>query len=246
VPSALVGSTIRAAAALTAGQAVAGVVSAEVAALTQATLKSMLLAKLKLTTVVLLTAAALSGSAGVYAYRVAGQEAGAPEVDASTLQPDPRETVRPIADLPQAQPDEAVAKLDNKIDTVEADKKRLQGGWLPAKAIVTGRPTAPKDNKKIQHSTLTFNDDEVAFWDAKGPYTVDPDRKPKELDIVLNIKGQKDLIKAIYDFDGDQLLVSWIYGRPRPPDFDTGKREGVFIVYVRKEKPSREKDRFEK
>ena len=43
-------------------------------------------------------------------------------------------------------------------------------------------------------------------------------------------------VKAIYDFDDDRLMVSWIDGRERPADSDTGKREGVFIVYVRKEK----------
>jgi uncharacterized protein (TIGR03067 family) len=116
----------------------------------------------------------------------------------------------------------------------------LQGGWLPVRAVVNGRPTSPKDDKKIQHSTLTFIDDEVAFWDAKGSYNLKPGLEPKQLDIVLQVKGQKDLIQAIYDYEGDRLLVSWIYRQQRPPDFDTGKREGVFIVYERKEKANRQ------
>src|SRR5262249_53590011 len=54
--------------------AAARVVSAEGAALTHRVLKSMLLAKLKQATVVLLTVSALGGSAGVFAYPVARQE----------------------------------------------------------------------------------------------------------------------------------------------------------------------------
>ncbi len=230
VPPALVNSTLKAAAALATGQATVAVVSSEVAALMHGTLKSMLLAKLKLTTAVLLTVATLGGSAGGYAYHLTNQTAAPFEANASSLQPDTGVAVTPIAEPPPEQPKKAAPKLDDKADVIQADKKRLQGSWLPVKAVVKNRATDPND-KKIQRSALTFNDEEVALWDAKGPYTLDPARMPKQLDIVLQIKGHKEPIKAIYDFDGDQLVVSWIDGRERPRDLDTGKREGVFIVY---------------
>ncbi len=236
VPPALVSSTLKAAAALATGQAAVGAVSSEVAALMHGTLKSMFLAKLKLTTtVVLLTIATVGGSAGGYAYHLTGQAAAPSEANESSLPPDARAAESPIAELPPEQPKKTAPKPDDKADAIQADKKRLQGGWLPVKAVVKNRPTDPND-KKIQRSMLTFKDEEVALWDAKGPYTVDPARKPRQLDIVLHVKGHEEPIKAIYDFDDDRLLVSWIDGRERPPDFDTGKREGVFIVYVRKEK----------
>ncbi len=235
VPPALVSSTLKAAAALATGQATVAVVSSEVAALMHGTLKSMLVAKLKLTTAVLLTVATLGGSAGGYAYHLTSQAAAQPEANVSSLQPDAPVAENPIAELPQEQPKKVVPKPENKADRIQTDKKRLQGGWLPVKAVVKNRPTDPND-KKIQRSTLTFNDDEVALWDANGLYTLDPAQTPKQLDIVLTIKGHKEPIKAIYDFDDDRLLVSWIDGREGPADFDTGKREGVFIVYVRKEK----------
>ncbi len=236
VPPALVSSTLKAAAALATGQAAVGAVSSEVAALMHGTLKSMFLAKLKLaTTVVLLTVATVGGSVGGYAYHLTSQAAAPSEANESSLPLDARVAENPIAELPPEQPKKATPKTDDKADAIQTDKKRLQGGWLPVKAVVKNRPTDPND-KKIQRSALAFNEDEAALWDAKGPYTLDPARKPRLLDIVLQVKGQKELIKAIYDFDDDRLLVSWIDGREHPPDFDTGKREGVFIVYVRKEK----------
>jgi RNA polymerase sigma factor (sigma-70 family) len=230
VPPALLSSTLKAAAALATGQAAVGAVSSEVAALMHGMLKSMLLAKLKLSTVVLLTVATVGGSAGGYAYHLTSQAAAPSEANGSSLQLDTRVAATPIAEPPPAQPKKATPKPDDTVDVIQADQKRLQGGWLPVKAVVNNRPTDPND-KKIRRSTLTFNDDEAALWDAKGSYTLDPARKPKQLDIVLHVKGHQELIKAIYDFDGDRLLVSWIDGRERPPDFDTGKREGVFIVY---------------
>ena len=233
VPPALAGSTLKAAVALAAGQAAAGVLSAEVAALTQGMLKSLLLAKLQLTTTAaLLLAVALGGSAGGYAYHLSARASAPSEVSGSNQQPNLPEGESRNAEVP---PEPQEATPDDKTQAKKSDKERLQGVWIPAKAVVNDRPTDPND-KKIRRSALTFNDDEAALWDAKGAYTLDPDRKPKQLDIVLLVKGQKVPVRAIYDFDGDQLLVSWIEGRERPADFDTGKREGVFIVYVRKEK----------
>jgi RNA polymerase sigma-70 factor (ECF subfamily) len=225
VPPALVGSTLEA--------VTAGAVSAEVAALTQSMLKSMLLAKLKLTTAVLLTTVALSGSAGGFAYHLTGQNVAPLEVIESSSQPDLPEAERRNADV--AEPREE-AKQEDKTPAKPSDKERLQGGWVPAKAIIMGKVSDPND-KKVRTTTITFHDDDVAFWDTKGRYTLAPDEKPKKLDMELHRKGGKELVQAIYEFDGDRLLMSWMKGGgERPPDFETGKKEGVFIIYERKEK----------
>jgi RNA polymerase sigma-70 factor (ECF subfamily) len=229
VPPALVGSTIKAAAALAAGQTAAGAVSAEVAALTQGVLKSMLLAKLKVTTAVLLTVAALGGSAGGFAYHLSAQAAAPPEVSGSNQQPSLPEGGSRNAELAPGPPEETTP--DNKTHAKQSDKERLQGTWVPVKAIVNGKASDP-DGKVVRSLTLTVGDNVAAFWDGKGPYTLAPDKKPKQLDIELHRKDRKELVKAIYQFDEDRLLVSWMKGSDeRPPDFDIGKNEGVFIVY---------------
>jgi RNA polymerase sigma factor (sigma-70 family) len=75
VPAPLVDSTVQAAAAFAAGQALAvGVVPAHVAVLTEGVLKSMLLTKLKVATAVALVVAALGAGAGEFAYRTQAAE----------------------------------------------------------------------------------------------------------------------------------------------------------------------------
>ena len=75
VPPKLIGSTAQAASLFAAGRAVtAGVVSAEVAALTREVLKTMLLTKLKITTAVLLLGFALAASGTGLAYRAHATE----------------------------------------------------------------------------------------------------------------------------------------------------------------------------
>jgi RNA polymerase sigma factor (sigma-70 family) len=78
VPAPLVDSTVQAAAAFAAGQALAaGVVPAHVAVLTEGVLKGMLLTKLKVATAVALVVAALGVGTGEFAYRTqAAQEPG--------------------------------------------------------------------------------------------------------------------------------------------------------------------------
>ncbi|HZV06895.1 MAG TPA: sigma-70 family RNA polymerase sigma factor [Gemmataceae bacterium] len=222
LPPALVGSTLEA--------VTVGAVSAEVAALTHGMLKSMLLAKLKLTTAVLLTATALSGSAGVFAYRVAGQSAAPSEVVESSPQPDLPEPEHPDAErLPEPREE---AKLEGKTPAERSDKERLQGEWIPVKSIVKGEATDINEKKAARTLILIFDDNMAAFWDGKGPYKIAPDEKPKQLDIEVHRKDQKELVKAIYQFDKDRLIVSWMKGADeRPPDFETGKNKGVLIVY---------------
>jgi uncharacterized protein (TIGR03067 family) len=200
-------------------------------------LRYLLLRKLKLATAVLLAVTVLGGGTAICAYHVSAEarEVPAPESSESRRPLDWRVAAPRTAELPAEQPKEAPPKADDKPIAKPSDKERLQGGWLPAKAVVNGRASGLED-KKVRRTTLMFDGDEATLADAKGSYTLDPDQKPKHLDIVLTIKDHKETVQAIYEFDDDRLLVSWIFGRERPADFATGKSEGIFIVYERKKK----------
>jgi RNA polymerase sigma factor (sigma-70 family) len=228
VPTMLVSSTLEAAAKLAAGQAASGALSAGVAALTQDMLKSMLLAKLKRTTVVLLTALALGGGAGGFAYHRAGQAAAPPAASRASSRPGLPEGGSGSAALPPQPP--AKSRPGGNTHAGQSDRERLQGAWVPVEAVINGKATDPSD-KKVRRSALTFAGDEASLWGFKGPYKLGPDQSPRHLEIVLTVKDRTDVVKAIYQFDGDRLVVSWITGGERPADFDTGKREGVCIVY---------------
>jgi hypothetical protein len=101
VPPELVRSTARAASLSTAGKAVAaGVVSAQVAALTGEVLKNMLLNKLKLTTAILLVTVALAAGGTSFAYRAHGTEPASQEKDSEK----PRERSKPAEVVPEEIP----------------------------------------------------------------------------------------------------------------------------------------------
>src|SRR5262245_42402961 len=79
VPKSLLLPTVKAAAAVAAGQAAAGVVSAHVAAISEGVLKTMLLTKLTVATAVLLVVSLLGAGMGLLAHQaLAGAHAGAP------------------------------------------------------------------------------------------------------------------------------------------------------------------------
>lgn len=79
VPAALASSTIKAATSVAAGQAVTGVLSANVAALAEGVIRNMVLTKIKTAAAVLLCGAALAGgTTGVVVYRTQAEEPQAP------------------------------------------------------------------------------------------------------------------------------------------------------------------------
>jgi hypothetical protein len=76
VPTLAISSTIKAASLFAAGQAVAGVISINVAVLTEGVLKTMLITKLKVATVVLLTACMIGLSSTFMIYRTQASDQG--------------------------------------------------------------------------------------------------------------------------------------------------------------------------
>ena len=109
---------------------------------------------------------------------------------------------------------------------------------MPIAGVMTGIKK-PADNPKVQHTQLFFDGDNVTLTDSGPvPYTLDSTKQPKEIDIMLG--GRQGTVKAIYEFDGSRLKVSWLSwggGEERPSDFDTGERKGVLIVFERMNVP---------
>jgi RNA polymerase sigma factor (sigma-70 family) len=209
VPIAVVSNTLEAATVFRAGPggAAGGVISPEVAALTQGVLKTMLWSKLKVTTAVLLgVLACVGGSAVAFLPRAAGQ----PEVQATA---------------------QKVSSDDKK-----TDKDKLQGTWVAVSAERNGAKV-DGDDPGVKSTRFTFDGDKVTMSPLKEgpcPYTLDPDKSPREMDIDVG-DGKKDVkLLTIYKFEGGRLKWHWIKDGPRPSDFDTSKSKGVVIVFEKK------------
>jgi RNA polymerase sigma-70 factor (ECF subfamily) len=238
VPPALIGSTLKAAAAFAFGQSPATLVSVEVAALTERMLKSMLLVKLKLATAVLVAVSVLGGSAGVLAYQASRQKVATPVTNSLPPLPEPpsRDT-----ESPPDPPRNVMPIADDKADARPSDKERLQGVWTPIGSMVNGEKKDPAD-AKLQMWKLRFDGDQVTIPDDRTARCIlDTGKNPKRLDILG--KDGTPMILAIYELEGDKLRVSFkkTNGRPdeldRPTDFDTAKNESVLIVLTRRSEP---------
>jgi RNA polymerase sigma factor (sigma-70 family) len=201
-PIAVVSKTIQAAMAFAAGPgAVGGVISPQVASLTQGVLTTMLWCKLKVAMVVFVGVLACLG-VGTF-------------------------LLLPIA-AGQQKPQATAEKASS--DDKKSDKDKLQGTWVAVSAEGKG---AKIDDPKLKSTKMTFDGDKVTIvplMEDKLTYTLDPDKKPKEMDITTD-KGVKLL--TIYELEGGKLKWHFVKEDPRPSNFDTSKSKGVIIVFER-------------
>jgi RNA polymerase sigma factor (sigma-70 family) len=243
VPNALVSSTIKAALVFAAGQAAATtLISANVAALTQGLLKTMLLSKLKIATAVLVVVAGAGIGAGGLIYKTqASQAAHTPEAvptarDQSDQQSatQPADTGKESESRPQDQPKE-------KPETAKAELTKLQGTWILVGGAYKGKEDPEEDIKKvlegnswqklvIADANFTWGSiiDEEAM---KGTLTIDPAARPKALDLTFTRDGKTVTAKCIYQLEGDKLKLS--YGEAdRPTEFKTKPGADMPRLYV--------------
>ena len=116
------------------------------------------------------------------------------------------------------------------------DKKAIQGTW-----------TGSKGDKKAQ---LTFEGNKFTFEfggkSASGTFTIDPAKKPKQIDVTVT-KGDDETkkyegktSKGIYELNGGKL--KWLASEPgaedRPEAFpkDADKVNGLYLILERAKK----------
>src|SRR5262245_61986032 len=196
-PSSVVANTIRAAA--------GGAISTPVAALTQGVLRTMLLNKLTVTTVVVLIALAIVGGGSLALLPMAaGQKAADSKAPADDKKTDKDRLQGTWI---------AVSAERNGVKIEAGDDVRIRS------------MTMTFDGDKVTISPLAGND--------PRPYALDPDKSPREMDIGDEEKPTVR-IATIYAFDGDKLKWHYVRDGARPSDFDTSKSNGIVIVFEKK------------
>jgi RNA polymerase sigma factor (sigma-70 family) len=247
VPTSVVSSTIKAASLFAAGQAAAtGAISAQVVALTEGVLKTMLLTKLKMAMAVLVTVALFG--VGVGASFCGAKAQGA--VDKAAEAPQEKKDQKPRTDKADA------PKRDGDRDAVqqgETEAAKLKGKWKGVAVEIEGQ-ALPKGTANVHVWEIadgkirrTFPDldrsekgsDEVAF-------KIDPTQKPAHIDIEAEVAGKKTLMKGIYKIDGDELAVCLIGtegGRPTEfssSDLRKGEKGGKMLMKFNREKDAQQ------
>jgi RNA polymerase sigma factor (sigma-70 family) len=229
VPTSLIASTIKAQAALAAGQAAnAALLSAKVVALTEGVLKAMWIANLKVSSAVLAVAVLTTAmTAGIYAYPTA-VEGIAPEKSPTAPHP-------------------TMLLLNSASDEPpRSDKEQLQGNWNLVKAELNG-VEIPIFFQAKEGDTVVFAGDKwttksFEFMGAMGfSFKLDPTRNPKAIDL-RPLKDANATLLGIYKLDGDDLKICCCQAgvHERPSSFAGYWKAGTYtglIVLKRQREP---------
>jgi uncharacterized protein (TIGR03067 family) len=205
IPKPLIASAVKAAATVAAGQEVASVMSAKIVLLTERVVKAMLIAKLKALTTVLLAMAALGGAGALWSYAT-------PKAEQEKL----RAAVPPVAVARDEKP--------------KSDKELILGTWISTSGEQNGEKLA---KEKLKGGKMVFTEDKITLQvleaqAREGTYTIDPDKKPKEIDMTF---GNATMM-GLYELKGKTLKVV-MSERGRPSDFDSA---GATLVIFEREK----------
>jgi RNA polymerase sigma factor (sigma-70 family) len=208
VPTSLIGFTVKAATMIAAGQAaVGGVVPAQVAALMEGVITSMMLTKLSkaVTGLFVLGAVAFGGSLFTHCTAAGQQQHGdKPAIGQSAVLKRDAGTV---------------ADAGGKQDTPKTDLDRLQGIWSVVSIEQGGKPA------KLEKAIFMV-DGKRACWqtsesEMQGGLYLETTSKPKTYDFVMSTRT----IEGIYSLDGDTLRLCHDIGTEvkRPVGFATEK-----------------------
>jgi RNA polymerase sigma-70 factor (ECF subfamily) len=230
VPPPLAASTA-ASAVLVAGRqfTVAGVVSAQVAALTEGVMKAMFMTRLKIATAVLVAAGLLGLGTVAFIRHTWAVE-------------------------PQGAEGKAVAKsaLPDGGGS-ENERDRLQGVWTVIAHDTLGRP-ASKEFLARNHQWI-FKGDKVFIGDKdgiarQGTYALNPRTNPESIDLTLKGPGlapgpravvpEREVSFGIYRLDGDTLTICFNHRAPgRPTEFVSKADPPTNLVTLRREPADR-------
>ncbi|MGH7172231.1 MAG: sigma-70 family RNA polymerase sigma factor, partial [Gemmataceae bacterium] len=225
VPVSLVSSTVKAATFAAAGQTATGIISVQVAALTQGVLKAMFLTKLKTIVGGMLVVASLCGAAGlIYPTRAAEQ----PKARKTTQKAD---TEKQLVTKKNANP------KPDKRQRPKDDRVAIRGVWRVISVQHGDEDGADKRARMWKESRWVIH---KYFIDIRGQevklglnYRLDASRSPKVLD--LQLLGRS--IPAIYALEADVLQIRMdLHARTRPKAL-TSEDAGKTVLLILKREP---------
>jgi RNA polymerase sigma factor (sigma-70 family) len=246
VPPSVGSGTIKAASLFAAGKAAAtGVISAQVAALAEGVLKTMLLTKLKIATAAVLVAVLTCTIVGLRAYPLTAAEPTEPRQIAQG---------EGKADAPKKDTPKGDAAREAE-EEKEKEAAKLKGKWRAVAAETAGNvlpeATAKTNVWDIADGKITrklpANDPKGGKEEEVVPFRIDPTKKPAHIDLEVEVAGIKGVMKGIYKLDGDELTVC-LYGADggRPTEFTSsdlgnGQKGGNILMKFKREKEDKEK-----
>jgi uncharacterized protein (TIGR03067 family) len=121
------------------------------------------------------------------------------------------------------------------------DEERIQGTW----SVVSGEKSGEKASEdEIKDVTITFAAEGKVMvkgvkgnQEFEGSYKLDPSKKPKEMDLKLNIGGKEESLKGIYLLEKNSLKLC-VAAPPgeRPTEFATAAGSMSMLLVLKREK----------
>jgi uncharacterized protein (TIGR03067 family) len=126
------------------------------------------------------------------------------------------------------------------------DRGQIQGVW---KAVSGGAGDIQFGDDFLRVTSLVVTEDRASWFTGAsvltGTFKLDPDKSPKEIDLVpdpnqdLKDPFARGTVQGIYRLEGDRLLtICWNYpGLPRATGFSGEGRRGGMVLVFRREEP---------
>jgi uncharacterized protein (TIGR03067 family) len=126
----------------------------------------------------------------------------------------------------------------DKKEDAKKDLKKFQGQWVAVSVELNGK-AVPDEAVKSVKVTVKGNKVTIKEGDmtSEGKFTLDPTKKPKQIDGTAK-EGDKEVKTiGIYEFDGDKVKICYaLAGKERPKEFSTkaGTQQSPLILTVYK------------
>ena len=129
---------------------------------------------------------------------------------------------------------------DARAAAIQSDYEALTGTWQLVKSVVDGVPVPDAEVKKTvlitDHDEIRFPKDAGVGTAPLGQFTIDPSKKPKQVDSTSFSGPEKGQISlGIYEvIDANNKRACWAKpGKPRPTSFDSTPGSGWTVQYWR-------------
>lgn len=125
-------------------------------------------------------------------------------------------------------------------DPAKDDLEKLQGVWKVVSLEKDGKKL-PED--AVKSLRVTIKEDKFLFKEgdkeAEATVKLDPEKKPKAIDLVVKEGDSFKTIKGIYQLDGDDLNICAAGDdkADRPTKFVTKPKTHVGLLVLKREKP---------
>jgi uncharacterized protein (TIGR03067 family) len=125
-------------------------------------------------------------------------------------------------------------------DPVRKDQEKFHGNWSLTSLERDGKKTPPEEltaiKLTIRANKFVLRKDSVIV--SEGTFTLDPTRKPKEIDETIAAGPNRGKVfKAIYEIDEKQHTICFAAaGRERPTEFSSKPGSGRVLQVWRREK----------